>query len=668
MAHGRRDLILALVLAIGVVAGLSPFLSPRMPYDQDVAALQREDEGTILYDARRIADGQVMYRDFFEFYTPGGYYYLATAMKIGGRTIRCARFATLLTVGITAGFLFLIGAAQLRSRWLAAVLALVYPFGLFPFWPFAFPYWHAMMFLIIALGLALWYVDEGSRRVLVACGVAVGLAFLVLQESGLPALIAIAGFFLARAAARPPSEWRRALRALGREEGLLFAGFLAPCVVCAVVFAAHGALGALVHDVFVFPFTNYRVGASNDTTTYGQNLFRVLRDFLLTPNLGLPPGVNMAPDMAKANYYQMLALHLGILVAAPIAVVGALVVFAAGTRDTIRGMLRADGWVSELLFGEDASLLLIALYVLAILLPIFLGVSRKDTSHVAFLSLPGWILLFRLAAPRGSSTEVAPGRRAFGSRAAIAALCVWVFSAALLHERRAALASSLPGGGLGFGNLAAAEAQVADTQGGSIIDFLVPPGGRIAWASHAGWPLFSSHRDDATPFTFLVPPPYNDLSQWEEAAREVERDKPYFLVAEEDRGLYANLSHFSPWIRDRYGLIGELRPGGDLYALDDGPGPAPARLDGVWHAQQGGLSGTATLTLHGTRLSGQLVLAGRPPTVVSGAIQPDQIVLAAPDPAGAILYVGHLSADGQSINGQVRSFANPAVASFSLHR
>jgi len=45
------------------------------------------DEGIILEGAQRILRGQVLYRDFFSFYTPGSYYFLAGLFKLFGNSL-----------------------------------------------------------------------------------------------------------------------------------------------------------------------------------------------------------------------------------------------------------------------------------------------------------------------------------------------------------------------------------------------------------------------------------------------------------------------------------------------------------------------------------------------------------------------------------------------------
>ena len=44
------------------------------------------DEGIILQGAQRILDGQVLYRDFFSFFTPGSYYLLALVFRVFGNS------------------------------------------------------------------------------------------------------------------------------------------------------------------------------------------------------------------------------------------------------------------------------------------------------------------------------------------------------------------------------------------------------------------------------------------------------------------------------------------------------------------------------------------------------------------------------------------------------
>src|SRR6185295_19928482 len=62
-----------------------------------LAALPRTiasaDEGTFLYEAKRILDGQVFYRDIFDLITPGAHYLMAALYWVFGVDIATARLA-----------------------------------------------------------------------------------------------------------------------------------------------------------------------------------------------------------------------------------------------------------------------------------------------------------------------------------------------------------------------------------------------------------------------------------------------------------------------------------------------------------------------------------------------------------------------------------------------
>lgn len=51
------------------------------------------DEGIILQGAQRILDGQVLYRDFFSFFTPGSYYLVALVLRVFGNSYVVAHTA-----------------------------------------------------------------------------------------------------------------------------------------------------------------------------------------------------------------------------------------------------------------------------------------------------------------------------------------------------------------------------------------------------------------------------------------------------------------------------------------------------------------------------------------------------------------------------------------------
>src|SRR5262245_16493208 len=86
----RADIALAALILLAIVAYLAYL--PR--------TLGRADESHFLSEAKRIRDGEVMYRDFFQFVTPGASYAMAFLFWAFGTSIDTARIATAVLHGL----------------------------------------------------------------------------------------------------------------------------------------------------------------------------------------------------------------------------------------------------------------------------------------------------------------------------------------------------------------------------------------------------------------------------------------------------------------------------------------------------------------------------------------------------------------------------------------
>src|SRR5438552_12919039 len=85
------------------------------------------DEGIVLQGATRILSGQVLYRDFFSFYTPGSFYLVAALFRIFGNTFVVAR-NSLAVVGALCSVVTYLLARRVCSRGIsifAAILATI---------------------------------------------------------------------------------------------------------------------------------------------------------------------------------------------------------------------------------------------------------------------------------------------------------------------------------------------------------------------------------------------------------------------------------------------------------------------------------------------------------------------------------------------------------------
>ncbi len=163
----RADAILGLVVAGLVVAYLLAY--PR--------AIGHSDESYILDPARRIVQGQAMYRDVFDCLTPGSFYLFALLFAVTGPSLTAARVLIALVNGASAWLVFRLGSA-IGGRIEAALASVAFAVLCVPVWPFASPHW---LSTCCALGVA-WTI-VGRRPVTirraVAAGVLAGLAISV---------------------------------------------------------------------------------------------------------------------------------------------------------------------------------------------------------------------------------------------------------------------------------------------------------------------------------------------------------------------------------------------------------------------------------------------------------------------------------------------------------
>ena len=93
MPQSRRSLVLALALVAGAFAYLMAF----------PPALNVADESYALYESKRLWEGDAPYHDFFDFITPGTFYFYAAAYALVGPTITAARGATALRLIASCG-------------------------------------------------------------------------------------------------------------------------------------------------------------------------------------------------------------------------------------------------------------------------------------------------------------------------------------------------------------------------------------------------------------------------------------------------------------------------------------------------------------------------------------------------------------------------------------
>lgn len=176
----RRDAWIGLALLVAV--GLFFYASPR--------PLSHSDEGYFLHHAKRVLDGQAVYRDFHEQYSPLGYYLMAIPLFVFGVT----NTTVAATMAALHGALVLCLYAAARrvgvSRGLAASGGLLHLFLCLTVWPIATGHWLAAALMAAIVWLLCRDVLDG--RLLFAIGALVGILTGVTHPKGVPVGLAVA--------------------------------------------------------------------------------------------------------------------------------------------------------------------------------------------------------------------------------------------------------------------------------------------------------------------------------------------------------------------------------------------------------------------------------------------------------------------------------------------
>lgn len=236
------------------------------------------DEATVAYDSARIASGEVMYRDFFQFQGPVHYHIYAAVFGLFGRSFFLSRLLFVFTTSVSAALIAIISLRLLRGRdrtgampaaFGAVVAGWLHTTMFTAFWPCAYPHWTAEAFGLG--GLALATVARPSRRTRILVGVLWGTSAWTILSLGFPVLVAgTAAFALPGLQER---DWKKAVRH-PLEVG---AGALAFSLVVVAVFAGLGALPELVYATVIWPVESYGHG-QGDVTEYAAYFGSVVNE------------------------------------------------------------------------------------------------------------------------------------------------------------------------------------------------------------------------------------------------------------------------------------------------------------------------------------------------------------------------------------------------------
>lgn len=209
------------------------------------------DEGIILQGAQRILQGQVLYRDFFSFLTPGSYYWFALFFRIFGSSILVARLVLLAEGALLSVFTYLLS-RRVCSRWTAFLASILVTMTGLPDRFVVLHNWDSSLWACFALYFAILFLQRPKPIYLFATGWFTAMTCLFEQTKGAGVLFGL-GFGTLILMAGDPGSLANAKR---KFLTALVAGFAVPLLVTFAYFSIHRALPQLLADWF-WPVHHY---------------------------------------------------------------------------------------------------------------------------------------------------------------------------------------------------------------------------------------------------------------------------------------------------------------------------------------------------------------------------------------------------------------------------
>lgn len=312
-ARPGADLAVAAALCMATALYLSA-----MPHDLGLA-----DESFFLYEAKRVRDGEVLYRDVFEIVAPLSWYVMALLFAVFGTTMETARSAMAALHGLIAAAIFLACRRLGITRGLGVVAAAAHVALCQTVWPYASPHWFATLLTVVLLVVLLtgnWAREP--RRALVA-GLVSGLLVGVQQQKGLALGAGICMSFVADHLLErwySGERWRAVVLRLAH----FAAGAILVIVPLFVAFAALAGPEALYEALIRFPLLRYHgtstapmnrsqwAGLTPLTRTYARHtlpsLLAALPLALLVPFLGAAVAAARRVDRERVRARTVLAV------------------------------------------------------------------------------------------------------------------------------------------------------------------------------------------------------------------------------------------------------------------------------------------------------------------------------------------------------------------------
>jgi len=212
------------------------------------------DEGIILQGARRILRGEVLYRDFFSFFTPGSYYFVALLSRIFGSSMLVARSTLAFYGGIFSAVIYLLS-RRVCTRGISLIVVVLTMLTTLPFRFLVLHNWDSTVWACLAVYSAVRWLESWNWKWASATGSFISLTFLFEQSKGVGLVLGLAVGWLAIRFLDP--EQQRGLSLLTSRQSLgLALGLAWPFLITLAYFGAQHSLTDMLAD-WLWPLQHY---------------------------------------------------------------------------------------------------------------------------------------------------------------------------------------------------------------------------------------------------------------------------------------------------------------------------------------------------------------------------------------------------------------------------
>jgi hypothetical protein len=262
------------------------------------------DEGLVLYGSQLVLEGKLPYRDFFEVFGPGSFYWTGFFFKFFGIHLITAR-TLLLVTGVTL---------VLLPMWMTRRICRG-PFELFPpvflllisipIWPACSHHWDSNLFLFISLTMFLLWQDTGNPFFLSMSGIFSGLTYCFLQQKGLLLLLSFIVSILIINYLK--DNHMKILFNLF----LILGCYSAVIITVFIFFYINGGLNDMVYDTVLWPFNFYK---QVNIVPYGFGLREFLWKYYEKSLSPLPSGLAISISSSILIFPYLLIFLLPFIV------------------------------------------------------------------------------------------------------------------------------------------------------------------------------------------------------------------------------------------------------------------------------------------------------------------------------------------------------------------